>query len=142
MNVMSNPVNHRNDSLVVETNLKFIYFNARSIVNKLDELQLYIDKETADIIGITETWLNEEISDVELNINDYTIFRHDRLNKTGGSVILLIKKDIKVNIRDDLLKEFEESVWCDVIAKSGKILFGVRYRSPNKMKMMKNYVVF
>ena len=93
-----------------------IYFNARSIVNKLDELQLYIDKETADIIGITETWLNEEISDVELNINDYTIFRHDRLNKTGGGVILLIKKDIKVNIRDDLLKEFEESVWCDVIA--------------------------
>ena len=132
MNLMSNPVNHRNDSLVVETNLKCIYFNARSIVNKLDELQLYIDKETADIIGITETWLNEEISDVELNINDYTIFRHDRLNKTGGGVILLIKKDIKVNIRDDLLKGFEESVWCDVIAKSGKILFSVCYRSPNK----------
>ena len=95
-----------------------MYFNARSIVNKLDELQLYIDKETADIIGI-ETWLNEEISDVEFNINDYTIFRHDRLNKTGDGVILLIKKDIKVNIRDDLLKKVEESVWCDVIAKSG-----------------------
>ena len=25
MNLMSNPVNHRNDSLVVETNLKCIY---------------------------------------------------------------------------------------------------------------------
>ena len=48
MNLMSNPVNHRNDSLVVETNLKCIYFNARSIVNKLDELQLYIDKEMAE----------------------------------------------------------------------------------------------
>ena len=82
MNLMSNPVNHRNDSLVVETKLKCIYFNACIIVNKLDELQLYIDKETADIIGITETWLNEEISDVELNINDYTIFRHDWLKKT------------------------------------------------------------
>ena len=74
MNLMSNPVNRRNDSLVVETNLKCIYFNARSIVNKLDELQLYIDKETADIIGITETWLNEEISDVELNIFMITLY--------------------------------------------------------------------
>ena len=107
MNLIPNPVNHRNDSLVVETNLKCMNFNARSIVNKLDELQLYIDTEKADIIGIIETWLNEEISDVELNINDYAIFRHDRLNKTGGGVILLIKKVINVNIRDDLLKEFE-----------------------------------
>ena len=129
---MQNPINPRNDCLVVETNLKCIYFNARSIVNKLDELQLYINKEKVDIIGITETWLNEEISDVELNINDYTIFRHDRLNKTGGGVILLIKKDIKVNICDDLLEQFEECVWCYVIAKSSNILFGVCYRSPNK----------
>ena len=132
MNLMPNPVNPRNDSLVVETNLKCIYFYERSIVNKLDDLQLYIDKKKADIIGITETWLKEEISDVELNIIDYTIFRHDRLNKTGGGVILLIKKDIKVNIRDDLLQECEECVWCDVIAKSGKILFGICYRSSNK----------
>ena len=103
MNLMPNPVHPRYDSLVVETNLKCIYFNARSIVNKLDDLQLYIDKKKADIISITETWLKEEISDVELNIIDFTIFRHDRLNKTGGGVILLIKKDIKGNTRDDLL---------------------------------------
>ena len=64
---------------------------------------MYIDNENVDIIGTTETWLNEELNDTELNNNHYTIFRVDRLKKSEGGVILLIKKDIKVNIRDDLL---------------------------------------
>jgi len=32
------------------------YVNARSIVNKLDELVLYLSHEKPDIVGITESW--------------------------------------------------------------------------------------
>ena len=43
------------------TECKCFYTNARSIVNKLDEYELYIDEEKPDIIGITETWLTSGI---------------------------------------------------------------------------------
>ena len=84
-----------NDGLKFGNNLKCIYFNARSIVNKLDELYLYINNEKADIICLTEIWLNEEINDTEFNINDYAIFKRDSINKVRGGVILLIKRDLK-----------------------------------------------
>ena len=66
------------------------------------------------------------------NINDYTIFRCDRRNNSGVGVILFTKKDIKVNMRDDLLNEFKEFVWYYVIATSCKILSSECYSSPNK----------
>ena len=73
MTLVPIPVSLSKASCNVKKSLKCIYFNACS-VNKLDELNLYIDYEDADIIGVTETWLYEEISDAELNINDNAIF--------------------------------------------------------------------
>jgi len=92
-----------------------MYFNARSITNKVDELQLYINDENPDVIGITETWLHEDIFDSELNAFDDTIYRHDRNNKQGGGTALLIKKSINSILRDDLINDFEEGIWCDII---------------------------
>lgn len=106
-----------------------MYFNARSITNKIDELELYIKDENPDIIGITETWLHEEIVDTELNAGDYTIYRHDRNNKHGGGAALLIKKSINSVLRDDLKDNFEEGIWCDIICNNTKTLVGVCYRS-------------
>ena len=40
------------------------------INNKIDELQLYIEHKKPDIVRITETWLNEDILNSELNISD------------------------------------------------------------------------
>ena len=54
-------------------------FIARSLKNKLDELKLYTDQEKPDLINITETWLKDEISNAELNVNDYVFFRQDKI---------------------------------------------------------------
>ena len=45
------------------TSLNCLYVNARSLVNnlKIDELKAYVVDFELDIIGITETWLNERI---------------------------------------------------------------------------------
>ena len=44
-----------------------LYVNARSLVNyfKIDELKAYVVEFDLDIIGITETWLNEVFQIVE-----------------------------------------------------------------------------
>ena len=61
----------------VANELKCVYFNALSIVNKIDELQLLIEAKHPDVIGISETWLKDNILDNELIVNDYNIYRHD-----------------------------------------------------------------
>ena len=69
-----------------KTKLKCFYTNARSIVNKRNELELYIMEERPDIIAITETWAVESIEDSELKIEGYTMIRRDRIlgEKTRG----------------------------------------------------------
>ena len=54
------------------------------------ELELLITEEDLDIIGITEIWLNDKISDEELSIRGYTLFRMDRNDsiKSRGGVLL------------------------------------------------------
>ena len=63
--------------------LHCLYVNARSVVNnlKIDELKAYVIEFELefelDIIGITETWLNEGISNSEIAIENFSINRKD-----------------------------------------------------------------
>jgi ribonucleases P/MRP protein subunit RPP40 len=113
--------------------------NARSIVNKRDELELYVLEEKPDLIGITETWLTISIEDAELNIEGYTLLRKDRIlgNKLrGGGVLLYIKNSINVVLREDFSnKHFEESIWCDLELGGEKTLIGICYRPPDSSKV-------
>ena len=47
------------------------------------------------IIGITESWATSGISDAELGMTGYVMFRKDRLGRRGGGVILYIKEFIQ-----------------------------------------------
>ena len=47
------------------------------------------------IIGITESWATPDISDAELGMTGYVMFRKDRLGRRGGGVILYIKGGVK-----------------------------------------------
>ena len=69
--------------------LSCVLANARSIGNKLDELQLCVEVEKPHILGITESWGKEEIDDGELSLPGYTLFRKDRDDgRKGGGVLL------------------------------------------------------
>ena len=35
------------------------FFNAQSLLNKLDELSEWMDKQRPDIVGVVETWFDE-----------------------------------------------------------------------------------
>ena len=68
--------------------------NARSIINKKDELNIMIDDIKPHIIGITESWANNDITDAELGLEGYVMFRKDRMGRRGGGVLLYIKDTI------------------------------------------------
>ena len=63
------------------------------------------------IIGITESWANIDITDAELGLTGYVMFRKDRIGRRGGGVILYVKEyEIKLEIAMKLFgaKLFQE----------------------------------
>ena len=71
--------------------MPFIIFgNVRSLINKIDDLRLTIASvhqyKLAHILTITEswgTWGTEEIADDFLEIEGFTMIRHDRRAESG-----------------------------------------------------------
>ena len=78
-----------------ETGYKCVCLNARSIVNKRNELNIMVEDTDPYIIGITESWANKDIIDAELGLNGYAMFRKDRIGRRGGGAILYIKKQFR-----------------------------------------------
>ena len=111
------------------SNVKCLVTNTRSIMNKLDELQDYIDRHKPSIIGITETWSTELVDDAELYLKEYNLFRCDRKNAQGGGVLLYVHASLYAVVCEPLTRlNIEDSVWCMVTLKSDvKILTGVAY---------------
>ncbi|XP_051783709.1 uncharacterized protein LOC127527823 [Erpetoichthys calabaricus] len=112
--------------------LKIACLNARSIKNKVSELELYVAEHNYDIIAITETWLNNKDGD-ECNIEGYTFFRKDRQNRKGGGVAVYAKQDLNVILLQlDDEPHRSEDMWLRLenIRERGLIL-GVCYRPPN-----------
>ena len=69
--------------------IQIFYYNARSLLPKVDELRALVEAESPDVICIVESWLSSEISDDELAIDKYQILRLDR-NRHGGGVIMYV----------------------------------------------------
>ena len=69
--------------------------NARSIVNKENELNIMVEDIDPHIIGITESWANTDIKDAELGLTGCVMFRRNRTGRRGGGVILYVKESIQ-----------------------------------------------
>ncbi|XP_059826924.1 uncharacterized protein LOC132394603 [Hypanus sabinus] len=114
-------------------NLKCIYFNARSIVRKVDELKAWIDTWNYDVVAISETWLQEGC-DWQLNIPGFSCFRCDRVGGArGGGVALLVRENLMAVLwKDRLESSSREAIWVELKNGKGAVtLIGVYYRPPN-----------
>ena len=77
-----------------KSEIKCVCLNARSIINKKTELNIMVDDIKPHIIGITESWANNDIANAELGLEGYVMFRKDRIGRRGGGVLLYIKDTI------------------------------------------------
>ena len=115
------------------TELSVFYANARSIVNKISSLALEIANGSYDIIVLTETHLDDTITDAEIFPNNYTVFRLDRRvnGRHGGGVLIAVREPIKAYPIDNQHSD-SEFLFIDVIfLNHRKITIGVFYRPPN-----------
>ena len=74
-----------------------LYFNARSLKNKIDELSSRCLLHNPDVVAITETWLDPDIPDSFVHISGYNLVRCDR-DANGGGVAFYIRSSIAFDI--------------------------------------------
>ena len=80
---------------------------------KIDELKDYDVEFDLDIIGITETWLNEGISNSEVDIENCSMYRKDRSEVEGGragGVIVYVRDSLISFPCEEFNKYYTESI--------------------------------
>ena len=74
-----------------------LYFNARSLLPKLDFLRVSCVLHSPNCNCIVESWLNSDISNNELCIDGYTPVRFDK-NRHSGGVLFFIKSTYSYSV--------------------------------------------
>ena len=88
------------------------HLNIRSLLNKKDELQYHIAKGNINVLGLSETHLNESVVNNVLTIPGYSVYRKDRLNGGGGGVLIYTSNSLVVERRTDIESaEIESILW-------------------------------
>ena len=122
-----------------KSKLSCLYLNARSIVNKHNELEMYVLEEKFDIVCITETWMNSSILDSEMSISGYTLHRKDRNHvdkHRGGGVAVYVHNDLSCVHREEIFEQnFPETIWCNINCNGRNTLIGVCYRAPDSVQI-------
>ena len=115
--------------------LHLIHLNINSLLSKIDELRAIAKKSRAAVIGITESRLDESVTDGEINIDGYELIRSDR-NRHRGGVACYIRNDISFNPRGNFSSEVENIFLDMLLPKTKPILIGILYRPPKQSKFL------
>ena len=112
---------------------RFLSLNAQNLFHKHTEWKLLVhDHRYKTILGITETWFDEQVADSLWTIDrtEHAIFRDDRSTELsgkvkGGGVLMLVPQNLNPVIRDDInsfRKSLFDSLWveCDDFTSNTK----------------------
>ncbi len=70
--------------LISRSDLGFIHMNVRSLLPKMNLVRIWAKNTSADIIVISETWLNKTVLDKAIGIDGHTVNSADRQKRGGG----------------------------------------------------------
>ena len=115
--------------------LSILYFNARSVKPKLDELKILVNDKKPNVIAVVESWLTEDILDSELAIENFDLIRFDRVNDLkirGGGVIIYIEKNLSfINATSEVINNIDYG-WIKIKGIGFEtVVIGVFYRPPD-----------
>lgn len=125
--------------------LKIIHLNVRSLLPKIYQIRIWVRSTGADIVVISETWLNKSISDNDVCIDGFQIYRVDRLAK-GGGIAIYVNTSLHVDLlqAESLCKQFELLMLKVEIAKGLHVNVVGCYRPPsatsNTLQLLKDFL--
>ena len=60
-----------------------------------------------------------DITDAELRLTGYVMFRRDQIGRRGGGVILYVKESIQAyEIKLESEADYDEAVWCKIVSRN------------------------
>ena len=94
---------------------KMAHFNITSLITKyINQLRLCLTQLPFDVLSINESRLDETISDHEINIDRYKVFRRDR-NREDGEVAIYVKSSLNTCSGSSLIPSELEAVCVKII---------------------------
>ena len=94
----STPDNSGNDCEHLHVQgIHILYYNARSLMFKVDELRIVSEAAKPEIICVVETWLDNDVSNHELSLCNYELFRRDR-DRHGGGVAIYVHSALSCSV--------------------------------------------
>ena len=100
---------------------KICQINIASLVKHYNELLVYMQSKSFDILTVNETRLDNSVHNFEVEIPGYDIVRLDR-NRNGGGVAMYIRKNIPYIIRQDLAFHALELICIEIRKPKSKPL--------------------
>ena len=86
-----------NNTIIKSTDLKILYWNARSILKHKEEIETII--KNLDIFVCVEIWLQVQH---HLNFSGFNIYRQDRTHSRGGGILFLVRKNLAYKVIDKI----------------------------------------
>ncbi len=83
------------------------------------------------VIAVTESWLDQEISDHDIVIDGFEVHRKD-LNDNQGGTLIYASKSLTHWKRNDLEIATLQAVWIEIRVNNKKILVSSIYRPPGQ----------
>ena len=121
----------------IQKGLKIAHLNIQGLItpnnSKVDHVNILLNDNDIDVLCLNETWLNNEISDSEVNIDGYSTYRLDRQNgKIRGGVLCYVKDHMSSKLNVDIFDTDVEGIFIEInLPKTKPILIGSIYRPPD-----------
>lgn len=107
----SNSINNTSASLLIpravinsatlKNKLNVCHINVQSLCarqfSKFEELKMTFCGSNIDIVCMTETWLDDSITDNMIAMNGFNLLRNNR-NRHGGGICVYFKNDLKCRV--------------------------------------------
>ena len=98
--------------------------------HKRDHIERLIDEQSIDILSVCKTKLTSDVSDGEVQISQFTMFRKDRASGScGGGVALFALTGLAVSRCNAVDHPDIESIWLSLRHRGQTFQMGTIYRS-------------
>ena len=93
-------------------NFSVVHYNVQSLSNRHDILETEL--RIFNVICLSETWLNARITDDEIAMSGFKLYRRDRTGDTHGGVCVYVDQNYLSKQRFDLEMINVECIWLEV----------------------------
>ena len=122
------------DKLKKTRGISVAHLNINGLLTKIHQIRLLLEETRLDILTISESHLNSEIINEEIEIENYSILRKDRKDDSSWGGVLIYFRDSLNGIEYTKMNVLDlETILLECSFKSQKLLASCIYQPPRDL---------